>query len=99
MLKVRGPEAAITSVTDLKKEIKETFETAQEMPVYVTSGNRHVGTIISPEMTELLVEALADRALYDVASSRLEAIRAGEDQLLDEDDFWAHADRVMARKK
>jgi hypothetical protein len=58
-----------------------------------------VGTIISPEASAFLTEALEDSYVADEARRRLAAIRSGEEELIPEEDFWTQADAIMARRK
>jgi hypothetical protein len=57
-----------------------------------------VAGIVSMEMMEFLLDTLEDRRVAEIASDRLQAIRGGEEELLDEESFWARADEMMARK-
>jgi hypothetical protein len=43
-------------------------------------------------------DVLEDRFFVNVAAHRLQAIREGSDELLDEKDFWAKADRIMYQR-
>jgi tRNA-dihydrouridine synthase len=56
-----------------------------------------VAGIVSMEMMEFLLDTLEDRRVAEIASDR-QAIRGGEEELLDEESFWARADEMMARK-
>ncbi len=98
MFQVRGP-AAIATIQDLKARLKATLDTAQEMPVYVTRGGEPVAGIVSMEMMEILQEAPEDRYIGHVAGERLQAIRSGEEELLDEKDFWVQADAAMTARR
>lgn len=98
MFQVQGP-AAIATIQDLKTRLKATLDAAQEMPVYVTRGGEPVAGIVSMEMMEILQEALEDRYIGQVAGERLQAIQAGEEELLDEEDFWAQADAIMTTRE
>ena len=66
--------------------------------MYVTKDGQPIGGLISMAMMELLEEALADRQIGAVASRRLEALRAGADDLMDADDFFTKADAVLAAR-
>jgi PHD/YefM family antitoxin component YafN of YafNO toxin-antitoxin module len=98
MFDTRG-SAAFATVGDLKTRAKQTIEKAQEKPVYLLRNGEPVGGIVSIEMLELLQDVLEDRYIADVAHQRLQALRDGTDELLNEDDFWARADAVMAARK
>lgn len=78
---------------------RQTIEKAQEKPVYLLRDGEPVGGIVSIHMLELLQDVLEDRYISDMAEQRLEAIRDGSDELLDEDEFWAQADAIMASRK
>jgi hypothetical protein len=98
MFETRG-SAAFATMGDLKTRARQTIEKAQEKPVYLLRDGEPVGGIVSIEMIELLQDVLEDRYIADVARQRLEALRNGTDDLLDEDDFWAQAEAVMAARK
>lgn len=98
MFKTRG-SAVFATMSDLKTRAKQTIEKAQEKPVYLLRNGEPIGGIVSLEMLELLQEVLEERYIQDAAERRLQAIREGEDELLDEDVFWARADSVMAARK
>jgi hypothetical protein len=74
-------------------------EKAQEKPVYLLRAGEPVGGIVSIEMLELLQDVLEDRYISDAAQQRLQQLRDGTEELLDEDDFWARADAIMATRK
>ncbi|HEX8453840.1 MAG TPA: hypothetical protein VF647_17185 [Longimicrobium sp.] len=84
---------------DLKMRAKQTIERAQDKPVYLLRDGEPVGGIVSLEMLELLQDVLEDRYLSDVAAQRLQRIRDGGEDLLDEDDFWMRADQIMGQRK
>jgi PHD/YefM family antitoxin component YafN of YafNO toxin-antitoxin module len=84
---------------DLKTRAKQTIEKAQEKPVYLMRDGEPVAGIVSLAMLELLYEALEERYITAVAQQRLKAVRAGDDELLEEEDFWAQADAIMANRK
>jgi PHD/YefM family antitoxin component YafN of YafNO toxin-antitoxin module len=98
MFETRG-SAAFATMGDLKTRAKQTIEKAQEKPVYLLRDGEPVGGIVSIEMLELLQDVLEDRYISDVAQQRLQALRDGTDELLDEDDFWTRADAIMAARK
>lgn len=92
MFTVTGPTALIATVSELKTKTKQTIGAAQRGPVYLVRDGQPVAGIINMEMMAVLEEALEDRRMARVASVRLDAIRQGEDELLDEDAFWAEVD-------
>ncbi|MEJ7810800.1 MAG: type II toxin-antitoxin system prevent-host-death family antitoxin [Gemmatimonadaceae bacterium] len=97
MFTVRGPRAAIATATELRRDVKGTFAEARERDrVYVTSDGKPLGMILSIEMGRLFDELLEERRLARIATDRLRAIRDGTDTLLDEDEFWAAAERRVA---
>ena len=98
MFETRG-SAAFATMGDLKTRAKQTIEKAQEKPVYLLRDGEPVGGIVSIEMVELLQDVLEDRYISDVAHQRLQALRDGDDELLDEGAFWAQADAIMAARK
>jgi prevent-host-death family protein len=91
MLVIKGSNAAVATTTEVRRNLKDVLEQARTSRVYVTNDGELVGGIVSAEMMELLDEVLADREMARVAGQRLEAIHAGQDTLLDEDDFWTRA--------
>lgn len=98
MFETRG-SAAFATMGDLKTRAKQTIQKAQEKPVYLLRDGEPVGGIVSIEMMELLQDVLEERYISDLAQQRLQALRAGTDELLDDDDFWARADAIMATRK
>jgi PHD/YefM family antitoxin component YafN of YafNO toxin-antitoxin module len=98
MFETRG-SAAFATMGDLKARAKETIEKAQEKPVYLLRDGAPVAGIVSIEMLELLQDILEDRYLSEVAQQRLQAVRDGVDDLLDEEEFWARADAIVASRK
>lgn len=91
MLVIKGSNAAVATTTEVRRNLKDVLEQARTARVYVTNDGELVGGIISVEMMQLLDEVLADREMARVAEQRLAAIRAGEDSLLDEAEFWTRA--------
>ena len=92
MFTVTGPTAVIATVSELKTRMKETLGAVHRAPVYLVRDGQPVAGIVSMEMMAVLEEALEDRRMDRVAGGRLEAIRRGEDNLLDEDAFWGEVD-------
>lgn len=90
--------ATIATVSELKNQSRKIMDSASRKPVHLLRDGEHVGTIISPEAATFLAEALEDRYVADVAHNRLAAIRSGEEELIPEEDFWAQADAIMARR-
>lgn len=98
MFETRG-SAAFATMSELKNHAKQTIEKAQERPVYLLRDGEPVGAIVSIEMLEMLQDVLEDRYIADVARKRLQSLRDATDDLLDEDEFWARADAIMAQRK
>ncbi len=98
MLVITAPGAAVVTTTEVKRDIPGAFKVAEEHRVYVTKDGQPIGGLVSMAMMELLEEALADRQIGAVASRRLEALRAGADELMDADDFFTKADAVLAAR-
>ena len=98
MFEIRG-SAAIATMGDLKTRTKQTIEKAQEKPVYLLRDGEPVGGIVSLEMLELLQDALEERYMSAIAQARLKALREGDAELLEETEFWAEADAIMANRK
>ena len=98
MFETRGA-AAFATMGELKNRAKQTIAKAQERPVYLLRDGEPVGGIVSMEMMELLQEVLEERYISAVAQQRLQAVRAGTEELLEEDEFWARADAMMAERK
>src|SRR5437016_4207612 len=96
MFVVSGPRAGVATVGDLKSRLKETLDAAQDMPVYVVRDGKPVAGIVGMELMAVLEEALEDRRLAAVAGRRLNAIREGDDALIDEDTFWAAVEAKRA---
>lgn len=99
MFETRGSAAAFATLEDLKTRAKQTIKMAQEKPVYLLQDGEPVAGIVSIEMIELLHDVLEDRYISDVAQQRLQALRDGTDELLDENDFWAQADAIIASRE
>jgi hypothetical protein len=95
MFETRG-SAAIATMSDLKARARETVERAQRKPVYLLRDGHPIGGVVNMEMMELLYDVLEERYITNIAAARLDAIRSGDDDLLDEDEFWARADAIMA---
>ncbi len=91
MLVIKGSNAAVATTTEVRRNLKDVLEQAKTARVYITNDGELVGGIVGADMMELLDEILADREMVRVAERRLEAIRSGEQKLLDEDEFWSHA--------
>jgi len=96
MLLIDTPGAAVVTISEVKKDLPGTFKLAKERRIYVTADGQPIGGIVGMETMQLLEEFLPDLELFAVATSRLAAIRAGEDVLLDEDDFRARAEARFA---
>ncbi len=91
MLVISKGNAAVATTTEVRNNLKKMFDQAKSARVYVTNDGALVGGIVSPEMMEILDEALAEREMAAVAANRLGEIRAGKQALLDEDEFWSRA--------
>jgi hypothetical protein len=98
MFETRG-SATFATMDDLKNRVRETLEKAQEKPVYLLRDGEPIGGVVSLEMLELLQDVLEGRYISSVAEQRLQGIREEQDDMLDADDFWAHADAAMAAKR
>ena len=96
MLIIDAPGAAVVTTSEVKKDLSGTFKLAKERRIYVTSDGQPIGGIVGMATMQLLEEFLPDLELFALASSRWAAIRAGEDALLDEDDFRARAEARFA---
>jgi hypothetical protein len=99
MLVINAPGAAVVTTTEVKRDLPGTFKVAEERRVYVTKDGQPIGGIVSMAMMEFLEEALAERQMAKVAGERLEAVRAGSDELIDADDFFAKAEAVIAARR
>lgn len=84
-----GGGSRVTTISELKKDTKKTLEASQEAPVYVLKDGKPVAAVVSIEMVEMVNEARENRRLARIAARRLEAIEAGDDELMDEAAFWA----------
>lgn len=98
MFEVRG-SAAFATMRDLKTQARRTIEMAQEKPVYLLRDGEPVGGIISMEMLDILQEALEDGYIAEVARARLDAIREGSEDLIDEEEFWARAEQAVGSRR
>lgn len=96
MLVIDAPGAAVLTTSEVKKDLPGTFKLAEERRIYVTADGRPIGGIVGMETMRLLEEFLPDLELFAVAASRLAAIRAGRDALLEEDEFQARAEARFA---
>jgi hypothetical protein len=96
MIVIDAPGAAVVTTSELKQDLLGTFKLAAERRIYVTADGQPIGGIVGMETMHLLEEFLPDLELFAAASSRLAATRAGEDALLDEDDFRARAEAHFA---
>jgi PHD/YefM family antitoxin component YafN of YafNO toxin-antitoxin module len=76
MLEIKSAGAAVATTTEVRRNLKAMFDRAKTTRVYVTNDGELVGGIVSPEMMEILDEALADREIVRIAGERLEAIRS-----------------------
>jgi hypothetical protein len=91
MLTIKAGAATVATTTEVRRNLKGVFEIAREQRVFVTNDGELVGGIISPEMMEILDEALAERELARAADVRLQKVRAGKQRLVDEEEFWTRA--------
>ena len=91
MLDINSLKARVATITEVRENLKDTFEQAQERVVYVVSNSKKLGAVIGPKHLELLEAALereAEQRMIAVATARLESLKNGEGELLDEDEFW-----------
>jgi hypothetical protein len=91
MLEINSPRASVATITEVRENLRETFETAQNKVVYVVSNNQKLGAVIGARHLELLEQALEreeDARMLAIAKARLERLKQDEAGLLDEDDFW-----------
>jgi PHD/YefM family antitoxin component YafN of YafNO toxin-antitoxin module len=89
MVLTNAGNAVIATTTEVRRNLKNVLEQAREKRVLVTSDGELVGGIVSPEMLEILDEALSDAYLVSVAEERFRALEEGRDELIDADEFWA----------
>lgn len=97
MFETRG-SAAFATMGDLKMRARQTIEKAQEKPVYLLRDGEPVGGIVSLRMLEFMNDMLEEKYISGVAERRLHAIDGGEDDLIDEDEFWARADAIVSER-
>ncbi|MGH2361940.1 MAG: hypothetical protein ACRDGM_15550 [bacterium] len=88
MFKVGGA-SQVATISELKKQTKKTLAASKDAPVYVLSDGKPVAAVVSLETVDLANEALENRRLGRIAARRLESIRSGKEELLDEGEFWA----------
>jgi hypothetical protein len=98
MLVIDAPRAAVVSTTEVKKDVRGAFKTAEEYRVYVTKDGQPIGGIVSMEMMDLLENALENLQIARIATDRLAAVRTGADILLDAEDFFTQADAAVAAR-
>lgn len=98
MLVIDAPRAAVVSTTEVKKDVRGAFKTAESYRVYVTKDGQPIGGIISMAMMGILENALENLQMAGIATGRLAAVRTGADTLLDADDFFGQADAAMAAR-
>jgi len=92
MLVIKGGSAAVATASEVRRNLKQMFEQARTTRVYVTNDGELVGGIVSPEMMAILDEILSDHEMGTIAAQRLDDVRSGKTQLLDEDVFWSTVD-------
>lgn len=95
MFETRG-SAAFATRGDLKMRARQTIEKAQEKPVYLLRDGEPVGGIVSLRMMEFMNDMLEEQYISRVSEQRLQAIRNEDDELLDEEEFWALADAIIS---
>lgn len=95
---VNAPGAAVVTTSEVKRDVPGTFKVAESHRVYVTKDGQPIGGMVSMEMMAFLEDALIDNQMAAAAAERLAAIRAGSEQLLDADDFYAQAETVLAAR-
>ena len=61
MLVIDAPRAAVVSTTEVKKDVRGAFKTAESYRVYVTKDGQPIGGMVSMEMMALLEQSLAER--------------------------------------
>ena len=94
-------DSRVTTISELRKDTKKTLAASQEAPVYVLKDGKPVAALVSLEMLEMVNEARENHRLAQIATRRLAAIEAGEDEVMDEPAFWRAVEqrRLAARKR
>lgn len=86
----------IATISELRTHTKKTLAASQERPVVVLVDGQPAGAMISMEEYQRLQEYRENEQIAWVAARRLESVRAGQDTLMDHDDFWAAVDARRA---
>lgn len=96
MFVIKQAGIGMATMSDLKTQAKQTLAAAQDARIYVLNDGKPVAGIVSLEIMSLVEDLLEDQALAKVAQERVTAVESGSEALLDEDDFFAQADAMLA---
>jgi PHD/YefM family antitoxin component YafN of YafNO toxin-antitoxin module len=94
MFKVRR-DAAVATVSELRKDVKGTVEAANRSPVYLTSDGKLVAAMVSVPLLERmldLMDHIEDVEDARIGAERLEQIENGKARLIDAAEFWEKAE-------
>jgi hypothetical protein len=89
VLEVKAP-AVVKATSEVRNNIKETFDEAQERVVYVMNNRKPLGAVIGLKHLKLLEAALereAEERLAAIAEQRYQRYLEGKEELLDEEEF------------
>jgi hypothetical protein len=95
---VKEAGIAFATMADLQNRQRETLEATAHARIYLLNDGQPVAGLVNLRMMKLLEEVLGDRALARLVAPRLTALERGDDELLDEDAFFAAADAKMAER-
>jgi PHD/YefM family antitoxin component YafN of YafNO toxin-antitoxin module len=86
----------IATISELRTQTRQTLAASQERPVVVLVDGQPAGAMISMADYQRLEEYRENEQLARLAARRLESVRAGQDTLMEHDDFWAAVDARKA---
>jgi prevent-host-death family protein len=97
MFEVKG-NAAVATVSELRRDVGKTVEATHHGPVYLTSDGKPVAAMISVGLLDEIFGLLEDADDALVAAARLERIQTGKSPLLSEEEFWAKVQRRRGQR-
>lgn len=98
MFVIKQAGIGIATMSDLKTHAKQTLAATKDARIYVLNDGKPIAGLVSLELMAMIEEFIEDRALAQVAMERHAAIEAGDDALLEEDEFFAAADLHFAKR-
>jgi PHD/YefM family antitoxin component YafN of YafNO toxin-antitoxin module len=94
MFEVKG-DAAVATVSELRRDVKKTVEAAHRAPVYLTNDGKLVAAVVSVGLLDRVFELLHDVEDAQLAMRRRSRAQTGESPLLSEEEFW---EKVAVRR-